>query len=81
MDMTVASRQSDGLRAVTPDGCTVADPSAVQGLRSVGRDTGTAAYSTPMALPTFPILTRQGQGHKKGGNALPAESASNTRDR
>ena len=26
MDMTVASRQSDGLRAVTPDGCTVADP-------------------------------------------------------
>ena len=31
MDMTVASPQSDGLRVVTPDGCTVADSSALQG--------------------------------------------------
>ena len=31
MDMTVASPQSDGLRVVTPDGCTVADSTALQG--------------------------------------------------
>ena len=31
MDMTAASLQSDGLRVVTPDDCTVADSAALQG--------------------------------------------------
>ena len=31
MDMTAASPQADGLRVVTPDGCTVADSTALQG--------------------------------------------------
>ena len=31
MDMTAASPQSDGLRVVTPDDCTVADSAALQG--------------------------------------------------
>ena len=31
MDMTAASPQSDGLRVVTPDDCTVADSTALQG--------------------------------------------------
>ena len=48
---------------------------------SVGKDTGTVAYSTPMASLTLPIPTRQGQGHKKGGNAPSAASASNARGR
>ena len=41
---------------------------------SVGRDTGTVAYSAPMASSAFPIPAGQGRGH--GGNALPAASAS-----
>ena len=32
MDTTVAAPQTDGLRVVTPDGCTLADPDALQGL-------------------------------------------------
>ena len=31
MDMTAASPQADGLRVVTPDGCTVAESTALQG--------------------------------------------------